>query len=134
MPTESQCRSCAEPESHRGHPTVLVLGDDPRSLIPRLRQQGYLVLEAFDCPGALEIVVRHSRPIQLLLIEENLDSRRMAEVFNRFRPEMKIIFLASERNEVRADVLTPEKALTKARAILARPEPVEVPQVAAAAG
>jgi CheY-like chemotaxis protein len=103
----------------RGYPTVIVTeenNDSREVLVDALRREGYLVLEAHNSPSALDIVRTHSRPIHLLLINENADHRILAHELQEYRREMNVLFVGQPQHKTLSDVLTPEMALAKARA------------------
>jgi hypothetical protein len=98
------------------HPTVLIVFEDrePRdSLIRNLRHKDYLVLEAQNAVQALEIVVRHSRRIHLLLAEESNEARVMAATLKPYRPDMNVIHIRSN--------LEPEVILLEVSGVLEPP-------------
>jgi CheY-like chemotaxis protein len=102
----------------KGHPTVLVAEDDMNRhtlLASSLRQEGYLVLEAHDCAGILDIIRTHSRAIHLLLINASTNNRTVADRLKGFRPEMRVLFVGQPQHEAVSDVVTPETALAKVR-------------------
>lgn len=67
-------------------PTILMAGNQNESFnafVRSLEQEGYLVLVAGSGPEALRIAKTHSRPIQLLLVNEALAA---SPLFNELRP------------------------------------------------
>jgi CheY-like chemotaxis protein len=108
----------------RGYPTVLVVEEDSdqrEALAHALRRQGYLVLEAHDRPSALDIVVRHSRAIHLLLTSGSADHRTLATELREYRPVMSVWFIAQPQNQTLSDELTPGTMLAKVRAFFKNP-------------
>jgi hypothetical protein len=78
------------------YPTILIVHRDMKFwdvLILDLRQLGYLILEANDAVEALEIVIRQSRRIHLLLVGDGDDGRATAETLNPYRRDMDVIYV-----------------------------------------
>jgi len=102
------------------YPTILVsIGDTElrSTLVQQLQQEGYLVLEAADNNGALEVARTHSRAIDLILIHTSTNHGVLASALKQYRRE-STIFLITERNTERLaeGVLTPQTVLPRVRA------------------
>jgi CheY-like chemotaxis protein len=109
----------------QGHPTVLVAENDPErrdALVSSLRQDDYLVLEAHDRPGILDIVTTHSRPIHLLLLNTGINSCALGDRLKKLRPRMHILFVGQFDGQARSQALTPEIALASIRAFFRNPK------------
>jgi two-component system cell cycle sensor histidine kinase/response regulator CckA len=87
-------------ESLRGTETILLVEDEDalreltRSL---LEADGYAVLEAERPDKAIEIAVRHSGPIHLLLTDmvmPGMNGRALAAHLAPLRPEMKVVYMS----------------------------------------
>ena len=76
------------------------------SLVESLRRAGCLVLEAHDAASALEAVRMHSRTIHLMLIDSSIESRTLAAALKRFRPRMRVLFVARDRTEETTPAVT----------------------------
>jgi ActR/RegA family two-component response regulator len=77
-------------------PTVLIVQDDDgvrASLAQDLRDLGYLVLPARIVSEAVEIARIHSRPIQVLLTDEDESGRLLAATLRQYRPNIQVVFL-----------------------------------------
>jgi DNA-binding response OmpR family regulator len=100
------------------HPTVLVAVEETESrgaLVQKLRQDGYLVLEAADSTGTLNLVRTHSRPIQVILLSATLNRSVLRAALKQYRPHSSVLVMSENNNERVVDVLTSEVALTKIR-------------------
>jgi CheY-like chemotaxis protein len=78
------------------HPTILIVHEDKgfRDVLTRnFQPNGYLVLEAEDAAEALDVAVRHSRRIHLLLADDTDDARDMAAKLNPYQPFMKVLYI-----------------------------------------
>ena len=106
------------------HPTVLVAAEDKSlrdDLVFSLRQLGCLVLEAEIATRAVEVVISHSRPIQVLLAEKNLYGAGLMETLKRYRPQMHILLITEDSTGSGPDVLRMDAALAKTRELLDLP-------------
>ena len=115
--------------SNVGFPTILVAETDDSlrsSLIRRLRQHGYLVLEAQDAAEALEVVKIHSRPIDLMLTEEGPEGRTLATTLQQYRPKMSVVFVAVGMGESGPSLRTLDAALTRVQDLLKPPKASKV--------
>jgi hypothetical protein len=105
-------------------PTVLVAGPlkvrDP--LVEDLQHEGYLVLESKDGAEASEIVRVHSRPIQVMLIDESAYGRTLGAKLAQYRPNMRVLYINWHAQEGDRDSLAPHKILGKIREVLKAPE------------
>jgi hypothetical protein len=105
-------------------PTVLVAGPlkvrDP--LVEDLQHEGYLVLESKDGAEANEIVRVHSRPIQVMLIDESAHGRTLGAKLAQYRPHMRVLYINWHAQEGDRDSLPPHKVLAKVREVLKAPE------------
>jgi DNA-binding NtrC family response regulator len=121
----------AVPVEKHAHPTVLLAAEDEglrSNLGFNLRQLGCLVLEAEAATRAIEAVISHSRPIQVLVVEKTLDGVGLLETVKRYRPQMRILLVTRDSNGSDPDVLAVDAALAKTRDLL------NLPQRRAAAG
>jgi two-component system cell cycle sensor histidine kinase/response regulator CckA len=88
------------PRDVTGQDTILLAEDEDavRSFAARaLRLRGYTVIEAAHGESALDIVRKHSGPIDLLITDvvmPNMDGPTLARAARRLRPEMRIIFMS----------------------------------------
>jgi PAS domain S-box-containing protein len=104
----------AAPE--RGSETILLVEDETvvRQLVAEiLETSGYAVLQAADGPSAVELLRRHSDPIDLLLTDvvmPDMNGRELAEEAGRRRPGLRLLFMTGyTRNAiVHAGVLDPD--------------------------
>ena len=83
-----------------GHPTILIVCEDSGFrdvLIRQLQQKSYLALEAQNATEALEVVIRHSRRIHLLLADESDNARVMAATLKPYRPYMNVIHISAKQ-------------------------------------
>ena len=84
--------------SYPNFPTILVVRETQELLdylVLRLQYKGYIVLSALDAANALEVVRTHSRTIHLLVTDEGLSARAMAERLKRYAPRLEVLFLTS---------------------------------------
>jgi DNA-binding NtrC family response regulator len=112
------------PVENHTHPTVLVAAEDEglrADLVYNLRQLGCLVLEAEAATRAIEAVISHSRPIQVLLVEKALDDIGLMETLKRYRPHMHILLVTRASNGSDPDVLAMDAALAKTKELLHLP-------------
>jgi len=112
------------PVENHTHPTVLIAATDEglrNDLVFNLRELGCLVLEAEMATRAIEAVIRHSRPIQVLLAEKNLDDVGLLETLRRYRPQMHILLVTRDSNQSEPAVLAMDVALAKTRELLNLP-------------
>jgi len=124
----------------RASETVLLVEDEPavRSVSSRvLREAGYTVLEAFHGPQALDLVMRHPGPIDVLVtdvIMPQMSGRELAEQLVVLRPGLKVLYVSGYTDDsiLHHGVLepgvfflekpfTPEAILRKLRQVLAAP-------------
>jgi CheY-like chemotaxis protein len=107
------------------HAKVLVAAENQglrSDLVFRLRRLGCLVLEADTAIRAIEFVISHSRPIQALLADKNLDDVGLMERMKRYRPQMHILLVTGNSNESGPDVLAMDAAVAKTRELLDLPK------------
>jgi CheY-like chemotaxis protein len=89
----------AQPVVTGGGEVVLVVEDEVvvrHVVVEVLRQLGYTALEAADADAALDILLRHSEPIDLLVSDVGLpgmDGRKLADVALGLRPGLKILLM-----------------------------------------
>ena|SRR3974390_3518662 len=77
-------------------PTVLIVLDDDRLcdvLVRSLEDAGYAVLQASGTEDAIAIVRTHSRPIHLLVNDDNATSQAMAKKLKQYRRQMDVLSL-----------------------------------------
>jgi hypothetical protein len=91
-------------KSESSFPTVLVFGLD-RTMVSAIRDGRYNVLEAYTQTDLMDVVLYHSRPIHLLLIDMSVDNRSLTARLKSYRPTMRMIFVG---NDMTPDVVTPE--------------------------
>src|SRR3954451_17285738 len=90
--------------------TVLVTGSALRTrdtFVSGLQQLGYLVLEAHSETEAVEIARLHSRPIQIMLADEDTYSHSLAEKLRLYRPHMRTLFINWSATENNGDAVAP---------------------------
>jgi len=80
--------------------TILLVKDDTASLIALaliLRSHGYGVLECRDGDEAIQVCLKHRGPIQLLLMDFELDGSnagpQLADRLLELSPEMQVLFM-----------------------------------------
>jgi DNA-binding response OmpR family regulator len=89
-----------------------------RCLAGGLRQDDYLVLEAGSTEELLRVVIRHSRPIQVLLLDVRIGGPELSSLLNQYRAQMKILIVTESGSSEDPAALAPESALKYAREIL----------------
>jgi response regulator RpfG family c-di-GMP phosphodiesterase len=93
-----------------------------QSLAQSLRLDGYLVLEAGNEEEAHRTVIKHSRPIHILLADVSIHGFNLPRKLNPYRPEMHTVFYTGDTNSALAQVWKIVKP--PARGLLsARPAP-----------
>ena len=97
-----------------GFPTILVARnqnglDGP--LINCLQRDGFHVLEADDWEHVWAVVMRHSRPIHLLLADMNMEV--YVPIFRKHRSELLFLFVTKP--------VDPDEVLAKVRQLLGSP-------------
>ena len=104
-------------------PTILLVApEELRACVAApLEAAGYLVLEAGDESEALLVVISQTRSIHILLADVNMKDHKLAEVLNPYRPEMRVLFIASP-SQTLANALTPADAVARVRETLEVPE------------
>jgi hypothetical protein len=105
-----------EPEAY---PTVLVAasaGVLRSRLVDSLRRNDYLTLEAGSNVAVLDVIIRHSRSIQVLLLDTSLGNPEFTALLRRYRSNMHILLVASTPGH--AGALPPDAALAKTRELL----------------
>jgi DNA-binding response OmpR family regulator len=101
--------------------TVLLAEADERvrrSIVERLRHENYLVLEAHDRPSIFNLVVSHSRSIDLLVIGKGLTDPSWIERLKSYRPEMEALFIQSVEHEDSSDETLAEIVTTRVHEML----------------
>jgi PAS domain S-box-containing protein len=84
----------------RGAETILVAEDEAslRELVRKfLKEAGYQVLVARDVKDAIQIVMQHKGPLDLLLTDvvmPDLSGPQLAEHLQSLRPEMKVLYMS----------------------------------------
>jgi hypothetical protein len=91
-------------------PTVLV-AEIEEPVRCALRNEGYHVLVAHDWTEAFHLVKQRSRQIHLLLMSRS-PSPDFARMLKRYRPYMRVLFIAQP------NVINPETVLAKVRELL----------------
>ena len=102
-------------------PTVVIAGTalrDQNGLAAHLQSAGYLVLECHDRPEAVEIARLHSRPIHIMLMDDNGQNRDLASMLLKYRPQMRILFINWAATESQRDTLAPHMVLRRVQEIL----------------
>jgi two-component system, cell cycle sensor histidine kinase and response regulator CckA len=90
----------------RGSETILLVEDQPevrKLALGLLRKQGYQVLEAPDGKAALDVALRHTGPIHLLLTDvamPGMNGRELAERLHASQPRMKVLYVSGYSAEV----------------------------------
>ena len=109
---------------HKSFPAVLIAAPEQllNALADLLRQGGYLVFEARNKAEALNIVIGQSRLIHILLADINMDGHALATTLERYRPEMKALFVTAHLQQGFSEALTPSMVAAKIRDILILPE------------
>jgi CheY-like chemotaxis protein len=89
-----------------GSETVLIVEDEDivrKVAVRALRNKGYTVLHAHDSQAALDILERHSGPIELLLtdvIMPGMNGRDLGQLAAAKRPDIKIIYMSAYSQDV----------------------------------
>lgn len=112
------------PVEKHAHPTVLVAVEDEvlrSGLVSNLRQLGCLVLEAEMAVRAIEVVISHSRPIHVLVIDKDLDDVGLMGTLRPYRPQMNILLVRAVSNRGEPDALAVDAALVKIKELLDLP-------------
>jgi len=107
-------------DSRESFPTVLVATSDRKmclEFVAHLQQESCLVLTAANPDEARQIIVSHSRPIHVLLIDLAMDGFALAARLNRYRPHMRAVFFSEQPGDA-SDTLSPENALAAVRSLL----------------
>jgi two-component system cell cycle sensor histidine kinase/response regulator CckA len=93
-----ELRVANEPE--RGDETILLVEDETvvRQLVAEiLETSGYAVLQAADGPSALELIRRHSDPIDLLLTDvvmPGMSGPEVAQAVTSMRPGTEVLYMS----------------------------------------
>src|SRR5215831_15137152 len=102
-------------------PTVLVTGNALRhrdAIIAELHREGYLVLECPNQSDALEIARLHSRPIHIMLMDDDGHHRDLASKLHPYRPHTHVLFINWGATENADDAVAPHLALRRIHEIL----------------
>ena len=118
----STMASVSNPVSGRpSHPTVLVVTGDSnlrQFLASGLQEDRCLVLEADRPELALHLVIGHSRPIHILLIDAKIAYPAFEETLKQYRPLMQVLHIARDPEQRLLGILAPDVALAKIRELL----------------
>lgn len=105
--TQSQTAPAAL--SLQGSETILVVEDQEEVrefLVKALARRGYRVLQAADGNQALELSLRHSAAIHVLLTDvvlPGMNGRELADQFRTARPEIKVLYTSGYTQDVIAN-------------------------------
>ncbi|HTP36002.1 MAG TPA: hypothetical protein VMJ75_27695 [Candidatus Acidoferrales bacterium] len=103
------------------HPTILVaaVDNDMRCELTREFQRcGYLVLDAGSAENALQIVIGHSRPIHVMLLQLDGRDEALAARLSQYRPAMEIVLVPRSSERARSAQRCPSDVLAKAHQVL----------------
>ena len=117
-------------EEPASYPTVLVGVQNEelrRLLTDKLRRDEFLVLEADNSQGVLNIVIQHSRPIHLLFLEASMADPEFPALLKQFRSYMRILFVTTCSEDAPFNALPPDYALAAARELLTPLKPRGAP-------
>lgn len=105
-------------------PTILIAATEEllSDLKQRLQPDGYLVFEATKESEALHVVISQSRRIDVLLADVNMGGPTLAATLKRYRPEMRIMFVAAFPKQNLSDAMSPEIAIAQVRKVLLFPK------------
>jgi response regulator RpfG family c-di-GMP phosphodiesterase len=106
-------------------PTVLVAAHEElrESVVLTLKTDGYLVMEAANEAEALHLVISQTRSIHILLVDLEMNGRKLAEDLNPYRPEMRVLFIALHSLNS-SETFNAGAAMAKIREYLEVPESV----------
>lgn len=104
-------------------PTILVLAREElrASIAAPLKADGYVVFEAAKESEALLVVISQTRSIHILLADVDIEGHRLAGVLNPYRPEMRVLFIASHPQTL-SNTLDAAAAVATVREVLEVPE------------
>lgn len=100
------------------YPTVLIATVSPEMrmwLSCSLKQDDYLLLEAQSDSEVLQVARCHSRPIQVLLLQNHLVDDSLLKVLERMRPDAQVVIVEDESGQ---GGLPAALALAKVRQLL----------------
>jgi hypothetical protein len=101
--------------------TVLLAEADERvrrSIAERLRDEEYLVLEAYDSASIFSWVVFHSRNIDLIVIGESVIDSSWMERVKPYCPDTELLFIESVEHESASGETRAETVATAVREML----------------
>ena len=109
-------------ENAYSFPTILVASGclQADDLVMTLQREGYLILKAQDGAEALAIARVHSRPIQVMLTDENEVNHSLASTVKKYRPHIHVLFLPQTNLDAPA-VGGTEATLIRVRKLLQAP-------------
>ena len=105
----------------QSHPTVLVATANHelrQRLACRLRAANCLVLDVDSLNRMLDVVIAHSRPIHVLLLDVGLSGWSVISHVKRYRPGMQLVTMVDHHLAGMEDALSPEDALREAQVLL----------------
>ncbi len=109
------------------HPTVLIATATPeisRWLSSSLKRENYLLLEAQTTTEVLRFARFHSRPIQVLLMQDHLIDDTLAGLLARLRPGMRVVVIQPEDGQPSLSVA---RALDTVRQLMQPVQPIGEP-------
>jgi hypothetical protein len=109
------------PPTPDAFPTVLIAAENPgmrQSMANDLREDPCNVLLADSVVRLWEAIVNHSRAIHVLLTDLKLVGPDFARMAKRYRPGMRVLFVADDSDQSPPDVLPAGAAATQARELL----------------
>src|SRR4051812_9797458 len=95
---EKSVPSIGRPREQAKFPTILAVGSPSESwmaLIEKLEQAGYLVLLARSGAEALHLSKTHSRPICLLLMDDDPGNRSLISELSLYQPGIRVLLAGS---------------------------------------
>ena len=118
---QSSGEGSARPETPDAFPTVLIAAENPgmrQSMANDLCEDSCNVLLADSVVSLWDAIVNHSRAIHVLLTDLKLVGPDFAKMAKRYRPGMRVLFVADDSDQSPPDVLPAGAAAAEARQLL----------------
>jgi hypothetical protein len=119
--THPSLQDSGQPGTRESFPTALIAAENPetrQSLASHLRQDRCNVLQADSAARLWHVIVNHSRPIHVLLLEMGMEGPDFAEMAKQYRPGMQILFVAKDSDQSQPGALPVAAAAAQARELL----------------
>jgi CheY-like chemotaxis protein len=126
MMTAASPKRATRVERQEFLPTILIATEAEWShpLAHMLQLDGYVAFEASGEAEALVVVISQSRPIHILLVDDNIDGQQLARTLKLYRREMQVLFITANSQQSFSDGLHPQIALAKVRKMLELPQEI----------